>query len=650
MLNLSSLKGNNTSHLTGRFVILLFNLILFVPYLWAADRDFSLSSIPQQLLANSKAVVRYHETALEIQSIDKAVLKVSYAITIVNESGLDNAILKQYYDKFSHINGIHGVVYDRNGEKMERIERDNILDVSAISGFSTYEDNRMIYIEPQYRTIPFTVEYNYDIVYTGILDYPDYYLINDFNIAVEQANLLIIAPDSIGLRYLERNIGTSCKVEKIKTGTSYSWTFNDILPMRYEPYSPQITEYIPSILIAPNIFKIKKRLGNSESWESFGLWIYELTEGRTELSAETQEKVIKMTSETSDVIEKIDILYTYFQEKTRYVSIQIGLGGWQPFEAETVDRLSYGDCKALANYMQALLKVAGVTSHYTLLKAGEYAADIIPDFPSNQFNHAILCVPLPEDTLWIECTNQHIPLGYLGTFTDDRTVLVIKETGGFLGHTPAYDQNDNVQNRISHIQLRPDGSGTVQMTADYKGIYYDDLLQVLLSDDTDKKKKIEEGIHAGNFKLENFDLKEYKALIPHIEETLNLTIQKIGVMAGDLMLFTPNQFTKQDPLPNQISSRKNPIRIRRSIIEIDTVYYSLPEDFTLNGNQLRESIISDFGKYSAFTSMQDNKIQYIRNMMVNKGIYPSQSYNDFIDFFEKVAYADDKKLALKSGK
>lgn len=488
MLNLSSLNGNNSGHWPGRFVILFFNIILSIPYLSAADSDLSFNSIPQQLFENSKAVVRYHETTLEIQSIDKAVLKVSYALTILNESGLDNAKLKQYYDKFSRINNIHGVVYDSNGEKIERIERDNILDVSAISGFSTYEDYRMIYIEPQYRTVPFTVEYNYDIVYTGILDYPDYYLINDFNIAVEQANLMITAPDSIGLRYLERNIGTNCKVEKIKTGTSYSWAFNNVLPMRYEPFSPPISEYIPSVLIAPNSFKIKKRIGNAESWESFGLWMYELTEGRTELSAETQEKVIKMTSESIDFIEKIEILYAFFQEKTRYASIQIGLGGWQPLEAETVDRLSYGDCKALTNYMQAILKVAGIASLYTLVKAGEYAANIVPDFPSNQFNHAILCVPLPEDTMWIECTNQHIPLGYLGTFTDDRTVLMIKETGGYLGHTTVYDQHDNVQNRISHVQLRSDGSGTVQTTTDYKGIYYDDLLQLLLSDDKDKEE------------------------------------------------------------------------------------------------------------------------------------------------------------------
>jgi hypothetical protein len=650
MLNLSSSNGNNTGHLQGRFVILLFNIILSLPNLSASDRDFSITSIPQQLLENSKAVVRYHETTLEIQSIDKVVLKVSYAITIVNESGLDNAILNQYYDKFSHINSIHGIVYDRNGEKIERIERDNILDVSAISGFSTYEDNRMIYIEPQYRTVPFTVEYSFEIVYTGILDYPDYYLINDFNIAVEQANLMITAPDSIGLRYLERNIGTHCKVEKIKTGTGYSWTFNNVLPMRYEPFSPPISEYIPSVLIAPNSFKIKKRTGNAESWESFGLWMYELTEGRTALSAETQEKVIKMTSGTNDVIEKIDILYTYFQEKTRYASIQIGLGGWQPFEAETVDRLSYGDCKALTNYLQALLKIAGITSHYTLVKAGEYASDIVRDFPSNQFNHAILCVPLPDDTLWIECTNQHIPLGYLGTFTDDRTILVIKETGGFLGHTAVYDQHDNVQNRITHIQLSPDGSGTVHMTTDYKGIYYDDLLQVLLSDDTDKKKKIEEGIHAGNFRLETFNLKENKAIVPDIEERLNLTMQKIGVMAGDLMLVVPNQMTKQEPFPSQIAKRTNPIRIRRSIIEIDTAYFTLPDGFTLSGNHLNETIISRFGEYHAITTISDGMVQYVRSIAVFKGTYPRDSYSDFIDFFEKVAYTDNKKLALKTMK
>jgi len=53
------------------------------------------------------------------------------------------------------------------------------------------------------------------------------------------------------------------------------------------------------------------------------------------------------------------------------VSIQIGIGGWQPFDASTVQRLSYGDCKALANYMKTLLEAVGLSANYCLVNAGK---------------------------------------------------------------------------------------------------------------------------------------------------------------------------------------------------------------------------------------------------------------------------------------
>src|SRR5574342_1196313 len=103
------------------------------------------------------------------------------------------------------------------------------------------------------------------------------------------------------------------------------------------------------------------------SWQDFGKFIYALKQGRDELPPEIKQKVHELTDGIADTKEKINVLYGYMQKNTRYVSIQLGIGGWQPFDAKYVAKKGYGDCKALSNYMYSILKEAGIKSYYAVI-------------------------------------------------------------------------------------------------------------------------------------------------------------------------------------------------------------------------------------------------------------------------------------------
>jgi transglutaminase-like putative cysteine protease len=165
------------------------------------------------------------------------------------------------------------------------------------------------------------------------------------------------------------------------------------------------------IYLASSEFEMAGYKGNMNTWENLGKFMQDLRGGRDQLPADIKQKVHELTDKEPDPNKKVAKLYEFMQQNTRYVSIQLGIGGLQPFDATYVATKRYGDCKALSNYMSALLKEIGVPSYYTLVKSGEGNTFFVPDFPSDQFDHVILCVPLKKDTMWLECTDQTLPAG-----------------------------------------------------------------------------------------------------------------------------------------------------------------------------------------------------------------------------------------------
>jgi hypothetical protein len=608
---------------------------------------YKVVDIPKELKENARSVVRNEEMVFEIKSTNSATLKVTKAVTILNKNGVNDSYFIQSYDKFNRISSISGRVYNENGELVKRLGGEDIIDHSAISGFSIYEDNRVKYIDPKNLTIPFTVEYTYTVDFIGLFHYPAFDPLS-YNISVEKSSYKVISPKSLNFRYLEMNIPVKAQISSEKENNIYLWELSNLKALVYEPFSHNYQDFFPMVIAAPNDFEIDNYKGNLSSWKSFGEWITRLNENKNILPEETKKKLIELTYGERTDYDKVKRVYEYMQNKVRYVSIQIGIGGWQPFEASTVDKLSYGDCKALANYMKSMLDVIGVKSHYCLVNAGENAHGMIKEFPSTQFNHAFLCVPQKDaDTIWIECTSQRLPCGYISDFTDDRDVLLIDNENSKVVHTKAYTGKENQEIRKITVKLEGAGSGTAKVNALYKGQNYDQILPIYVTDDVNRKRMISNRIsNLANFQLKNFSYKENREIIPSFEESLSIDFEGYGTQMPPRMFFPSNFLNRLATLPERVRNRKTDVYIRRPKVEIDTVVYELSEFYKIESVPAPIAIESQFGSYRANSNVKDSKIVYDRYFELKSGKYPPSSYAEFLEFLEKVSAADRAQCSL----
>ncbi|MCU4175439.1 DUF3857 domain-containing protein [Carboxylicivirga sp. N1Y90] len=628
-------------------IILLGMLFCMLSIIYAIDvTDYDVSKIPSELKLNSNAIVRCNEVVFEVVSDNKAIATTKYAVTILKEGAIDLSILNINYDKLFDIKDISGIIYDSNGKKVRKIKKDEIQDHSAISGSTLFSDNRIKYIDPEYYTYPFTIEYIYSQSYNTLFFMPRWFGFEGYNVSIEHSSLKAIVPSNYKIRYWESNI-KPCIVKADSDTNTYSWSIKNVKAKQYEVLSPNISMTQPTVYLAATNFELDGVKGSMETWNDLGRFMSQLLEGRDVLPEETIKEIESLVSGTDNIIDKIRIVYEYTQSKNRYISVQEGVGGWQPFTAKTVDRLSYGDCKALSNYTRALLKAIGVKSHYTRIYAGNQLPSTPDNFPMNNFNHVILCVPIENDTIWLECTSQNSPIDYMSDFTDDRYALLIKDGSGEFVKTPAYTATENQQATHSTVTLLADNSLNINARVKYSGATYGDEYYLLHKDEKDRRKKIISDISIPNFKLTNYQLNDNPSRKPYLTKSLQLTATNYCSTMGGMTILKLNLFNSFNSVPRYARNRKNPVYVQRNYSECDTISYVIPSNLAIESLPKKQELNTKYGSYLSHTENKDGKIVYYRYFQINKGTYPKEEFNDFREFLEEISIADNAKTILK---
>jgi hypothetical protein len=628
----------------------LFTLLIAVSSLNSqAEGVFPAADIPPILRSGSNAVIRTMETELNMLATDHVVLTVKKVVTVLNKNGDPRAELSIYYNKNTAVRSIKGVIYDGNGMHIGKFSLSNFADESAIGDGSLYEDERVKHYLPSVTVYPYTVSFEYVVVFKQNLIIPDWYANQYPDEAVEKSSYTFICKPEDQIRIQEKNYSGKGTVEHTEKAKTYHWQVASLPAFKREPFAPQPDSYRTYVKVSPTQFSYYKSQGSYTNWNELGKWVYnDLLKSRQQLSptvtAELQELVKGLNTDK----EKAKRLYSYMQQKTRYISVQVGIGGFQPMFANDVHSLGYGDCKALVNYMQSLLNAVNIKSLYCLVNAGKYKQDMDPDFASmDQGNHIILCLPLESDTTWLECTSQVVPFGYLGDFTDDRTVLACSESGGKLLHTPNLKPEMNLTSRHADLILDKEGNVSGQINTTYKGAQYDTYEYMLTKPYVEQLKLLKSYYDVDNINFEELKFKQDKGTDPVTTETFKLQIPNYAPKGSSMSYLLLNAFNRQGIVPD-LSNRALPVYINRGFTDEDEIRYHIPQGYHAEYKPEDVKLKTPYGSFSSELVVEDQLLVYKRKFVLNAGSYPAKDYQAFASFMNKVSMADLNKAILKA--
>jgi len=612
-----------------------------------SQENYNAFSIPVELKKNANAVVRLSEINVSVNSIKDLVVSETRVVTVLNRGGNKHVNASLRYSDTKSIKKLSAIIYDSFGKEIEKYSKSDFKDQSAVSNGTMYSDKRVKYLDYIPNKYPYTIRVASVYKTSNTAFIQPWFPIEGYNVSVEKAKYVFRTSD-IGFR---KKLYNSNELIKIDIKEDQLSLFGEVVNQRaikYEEKAPSFYMFMPNLNISLDEFTLYGKKGSANDWKTFGKWQYEnLLLGRDELGKEVVDKITKLTKDISNPVDKAKIIYKYVQDNTRYISVQLGIGGLQPDLAKNVDKLKYGDCKGLTYYTKSLLKSQGIESYYAEVYSGYEKRNIDKTFTSIQGDHVILCIPEEKGYTWLECTNQYSPYGFIGGFTDDRDVLIMKPDGGEIVHTTKYGVDDNKQKSNISIVLDSQGSFLSSMKKTTSGVQYGQRYGV---GNLSKENQIKECLYKWSYLngievVENSYENDKENLLFH--ESLKIKVQNYATKIGEKLLVPINPFNRLTVNPAKYIERKLPFQIKRSFKDIDEVEFIIPDGFVLEGLPGNYEIENEFGKYKIqIEKTQENKIKFTREYMLIEGEYSKEKYNSYRAFIKKISKKDKSKFIL----
>ena len=428
---------------------------------------------------------------------------------------------------------------------------------------------------------------------------------------------------------------------------TYVWATNDVPPVDGEPYAATPNSVYVGITVAGRI-----------GWADIARWYHGLSKDRYALTPELEARLVQVVAGARTLDDSLRAVHRWVAQDFRYVSLSLGIGGYQPRTPAAVLQTQYGDCKDKATLFVALARRLGVQAYPVLLAAG---GGVERDLPSiAQFDHMIAAVALPGGGYrFADLTSEFTPWGELPPSEQGEFALVVHPDDRVEEVTLPLDSASANRTDIRiDAELSPQGVLAGRYTETRTGTVQYGLRSAFSRELTaGERDQIARAIANNVFEgaqgdsVEVFDGRDLTAT-PRIGVSFR-TSRAVQSAGGTHILTLPLREYASPGLVSQLQTsgpRRFPIDVDEVIglvEETTDLRLRLPEGWRA---RLPEGVVaaSPFGAYSAEYRQEGRDLRITRRMSGRRGTEPPEQIAALVAWLHEVARDDVKYIVLEA--
>ncbi len=605
---------------------------------------------------DTRAVVLLEETTLQVQPGGRSVERVRRVVKILRPQGREYGEIDVPFNAESKVNYLH--VWSISPDGRQFAMKDNEIVERGWEGSGLlYDDIRFKTANAPGRDVSGIVAYEYEQKVPSYFSEDTWEIQESIPKVIDRYTVHLPA----GWEY-KASWHQHSNVPETVTQDGATWELHDVagLDLRDVPAAPAWSSLCARAVIS---YFGGGTVRTSGDWRSIGAYYQLLAQDRAQPTPEITTKAQELIAGKTDFADRAQAIAEYVQH-TRYVGIEIGIGGWQPHAASAIFHSNSGDCKDKATLLAAMLSSIGIHSTWVLVDTRRGV--VSPELPSMFGNHMIAAIQLPDGYqserlhavittksgkrfLIFDPTWTYTPFGTLESNLQGGYGVLVDGKQSELIALPVLAPDLNAVIRTANFKLGEDGELTGEVTEHRSGDIGAHWRRVFQeSSEKDQRQEMTRalGLDLGDFTLGALRAENTVMLNRDFIQTFTVTVPAYARQTGPLLLVRPRVFGR-DAMSLDQKIRLYPIDLRETRFVKDDFTIELPSGYLLDELPEPVSIDLGFASYQSRSEVHGNRLHYARQYTVNQVVLPSEKYQALQNLMGQVEQDERSQVVFK---